>query len=134
MPEATEVAAAVTYSPGKDRFLVLKRADSMDVFPDRWDFPSGKVEDDEPEKAALRELREETGLSGQVIRSGDPFTVESEYGCFRVHPFLVMVESDDVDLNREHTDYRWIGPGELEDLETVKGLERDLESVGVLDG
>jgi len=113
---------------------VLKRAESMDLFPGIWNFPSGKVEDEAPENAVLRELKEETGLLGQVMKSGESFTVEPEYGDFEVHPFLVKVDDGEVELSSEHTEFRWAERPEIEDLETVKGLEKNLENVGVLDG
>lgn len=128
------IVVAVTYNLEKDKFLVLKRAESMEVFPGSWEFPSGKVEDEEPRKAALRELKEETGLVGQVMKEGEVFEVETEYGVFRVHPFLVTVDEEYIELDPEHTEYRWVSIAEIQDLETVKGLEKDLENVGVLNG
>ncbi len=131
MTEFIEVAVAVAYSPWKDRFLILKRAEGYDVFPRCWDFPSGRIENEDPRKTALRELKEETGLSGQVLRSGDCFEVETEYGNFLINPFLVKVDSDEVSLSEEHEEYRWINSAELEEMETVKALEKDFEAVGV---
>ncbi len=130
--EEIDVAVAVTFHPGLHEFLVLKRSDSHEVFPGYWDFPAGVIEEEEwPKKAARRELKEETGLSGRRIKSGEPFTVESEYGNFRIHPFLFTVEAADVELGSEHVDYRWISLEELENLKTVKDLEKDLEAVGI---
>jgi len=55
--------------------LLIKRA--RDPFKDRWAFPGGFVDQDEPlETAAARELKEETGLEGirveQLGAFGDP--------------------------------------------------------------
>jgi 8-oxo-dGTP diphosphatase len=130
MPE--DVAAAVTFNSEKEKFLVMKRAESMAVNPGKWDFPSGKIKDGEdPRTAALRELEEETGLKGKILKSGDSFVQETPDGSFRVHPFLVLVEESGVDMNSEHTEYRWVDLCEIDELEKVPGLEKDLEKVGV---
>ena len=49
---------------------------------------------------------------------------------FKVHPVLVLVDHEEPELSREHTDYRWLELEEIQELETVKGLQTDLENVG----
>jgi 8-oxo-dGTP pyrophosphatase MutT (NUDIX family) len=127
-----EVATAVPYDPEKDKFLIAKRTEDTDIHPGKWNFPGGKIEDEKPREAVLRELKEETGLLGEIIRSGGNFILDTEDGKFDIYPFLVTVDSEP-DLNPEHTDYRWIKPEELDELETVKGLKKDLKHVGVTD-
>lgn len=147
----TEVATAVPYNAEKEKFLLTKRTTDTDIHPSRWDsqpasreeavqedskngvfgFPGGHIEDESPEKAALRELLEETGLNGKLLRTGESFTLDTEDGVFRIYPFLVLVE-DELELNPEHTDYEWIEPGELENFDTVEGLDTDLERLDVL--
>ena len=127
---ATEVATAVPYSPEKESFLVLKRNSDTDIHPNKWNFPGGHIENEEPENAALRELREETKLTGEILKTGESFNLDTEDGLFKVHPFLVLVE-DEPELNEEHVEMKWIEPGELDDLETVDGLKRDLRKLDV---
>lgn len=127
-----DIAIAVTYHPEKDRFLLLKRGNDADVFPGKWDFPGGHLRDGEEfGEAVLRELKEETGLIGTVIRTGDSHVVGTRSGKYQLHPFLMKVESDEVELSEEHTDYCWVEPSEVGDMETVKELEKDFELVGV---
>lgn len=128
-----EVATAVPYDPERQKFLLLKRNFETDIHPGKWNFPGGRIEDEEPVDAALRELEEETGLRGEMIRSGDPFVVDTEDGKFKVHPFLVLVNGEP-ELNQEHLDSSWIKAGDLEEFETVDGLREDLERVGAVDG
>lgn len=116
------------------KYLLLKHAQHKRS-PGKWTFPGGIIEEGESVKeAALRELKEETGLTGEVIRTGNSFEVVSKYGEFEVNPFLVIVDKDNVVLSSEHTDYRWVEPADIEDMETVKDLEKDLEAVGLVDG
>ena len=127
-----KAATTVVYHPVREEFLLVKRADTKDRNPGLWEFPGGVVEADEtPEKAGMRELKEETGLTGEVLRTGEPGIIESDLGGIEIHPFLVLVENDSVELSREHKEYRWLGLKGIEDFETVKGIEKELEAVGI---
>jgi ADP-ribose pyrophosphatase YjhB (NUDIX family) len=51
----------------KDEVVLIKR--KFDPAAGKWAFPSGYMEiDQSPESAAIAEMKEETGLDGQVIR------------------------------------------------------------------
>jgi 8-oxo-dGTP pyrophosphatase MutT (NUDIX family) len=57
-----------------------------------WDFPKGHVEPGEDDRAdAVRELEEETGLSGDSVRLIDGFAREIQY-FFRARSKLVRKE------------------------------------------
>ena len=120
-----KVAIGVIRNHGK--FLIMKRSEetSSSGF---WTFPGGKIEEDEEKKeAVLRELNEETGLKGEITESGKSYVSGGELGYWRIFPFLVEV-SEDPDLNSEHSDFSWIKPSELENLETL-GTSRALENL-----
>jgi 8-oxo-dGTP diphosphatase len=125
-----EVATAVLYNPQKKKFLLLKRSEDRERYPRRWEFPSGFIEAGEiPEDAALRELKEETTLTGEVVRIGESFPIQIPK--VEIHPVLVKVNEDKVELSREHTDYRWVDKSELNVLDTVPKLKQDLDKLGV---
>ncbi len=126
-----EGVCAVVYNPELEKFLVLKRAEDKKFYPGRWEFPGGNIEDEEPEKTVLREVREETGLVGTVIRREGPFQWESKYGHVRTHPFLVKVDSSEVEMSREHSKYRWVEREELSELEMYPGNRKALEVLGL---
>lgn len=130
--EAKETAAAVVYQPSRHQFLVVKRSDSRENFPGYWEFPAGLIEDGEsPKRAARRELKEETSLTGEIIRSGEPHIQKTDYGRWKVHPFLFIVEKDEVEVTGEHSDYMWVDHDEVGKLKAVDGIVQDLRSVEV---
>lgn len=80
-----------------------------------WDYPKGHLERDEDDRtAALRELREETGLSAELIadfaheigytfRSGSKGLVHK-----RVTFFVARAHRRDVRLSEEHVGFAWL--------------------------
>lgn len=88
-------------------YLVMRRARSHGGF---WQGVTGLVErGEEIEKAALRELHEETGFVPLTIQ---PIEFEHEFyagfSYYIEHVFLAYVPSDQEPiLSREHDAYRW---------------------------
>ncbi|WP_447895903.1 NUDIX hydrolase [Vreelandella sp. GE22] len=72
--------------------LLVKRSNPPDA--GRWGFPGGKIERGEPiEAAALRELREETGvnaLAERIFNAADAFDYDHQ-GELRHHYLLIAV-------------------------------------------
>jgi len=127
-----EVVVAVTYNPSIDRFLLVKRSGSRKRFPSKWEFPSGFIENETEQQASLRELEEETGLIGEVIKTGEPFDVPTSKYNFKIHPVLVKVDGKEIELTKEHEDYRWVKKSDIESFDTVPQLEKDMEKLGII--
>ncbi|MBC5793055.1 MAG: NUDIX hydrolase [Nanohaloarchaea archaeon] len=115
-----EVATSVPRKNGK--YVVLRRSEQTSS-SGYWNFPGGRIEEGETKKeAALRELKEETGLEGQAVRSGKPYLNRGELGVWRLHPFLVEAEGE-VELNHEHDKAKLVSLGELDGLKTLGEME-----------
>ena len=73
------------------RLVLIRRKN--EPFAGKWAIPSGFIEYDEtPEAAALRELKEETGLNGEIISLLDIAQKESTvYGSVLVITYIVRV-------------------------------------------
>jgi bis(5'-nucleosidyl)-tetraphosphatase len=83
-----------------------------------WDFPKGMVEPDEaPFRAAIRELKEETGLEQVTFPWGDQFYETEPYAHGKVARYYVgQVDKREVTLVPnpitglvEHHEFRWFG-------------------------
>jgi len=102
-----EIAGTLCIHEGK--LLVLQRKGAGE--PN--DLPKGRVEPKEtPREAALRETREETGLT-PILR--DP-AVSLQHQGDTYHVFAARAGSRDVRLSSEHTDYRWVSATEASSM------------------
>ncbi len=113
------------------RILLLKRNRNKRFDPDRWEFVSGFVKENDLEVVAIKQVLCETGLIAKIIKKGEIFEINDEYGKWLIHPFLLEVDSDKVILREDHLEYKWINPIELINYETVKDLDKNLVSLGL---
>ena len=101
----------------------------------KWSAVSGYLEGEEqPLLRAVKEIREELGLSGNQIkpvRAGEILRVFDEENdtVWVVHPFLFEAKSKTVQLDWENTEYKWIYPNELGSYETVPKLKETFDRV-----
>lgn len=131
MPDIDVVMDVVRHD---GRYLVLRKAERYREQRERyaanpWEIPGGKVEGDRPHseddirRAALRELREETGLDGDVVLLGTPYDrTQEEDRTYDItfYPVLLEVETQDVQLGAgmeedEHDRAAWVSAEEFHD-------------------
>lgn len=95
------------------RILLLRRAGSY--LHGAWSYVAGHIEHGEAGwQTALRELREETGLVPDALYATS-FCEQFYFApanCIEVVPaFVARIATDaDVQLNAEHSTYRWLTP------------------------
>lgn len=126
--------AVISVVKFEGRILLLKRSSDRESSPGKWQPVSGFIKEGEAaEKTALRELKEETGLEGEIVEKGETFEVRDKWGRWIVVPFLISVGSDELEIDREeHSEYKWIKPRKVIEFDCVEGVEKDLKSVGLL--
>lgn len=119
------VAACVV---NNGRILLIK--ESKGPHSSKWGVPKGFVESGElPAQAALRELFEECGLSGEIIgiTALRERVRKGQTGVFMA--YLVAPDSLEITLNSgEISDFGWFS---LEELDSVEWLSHTMHSISV---
>jgi 8-oxo-dGTP pyrophosphatase MutT (NUDIX family) len=116
-----------------EKILILKRSDKVRTHKGKWAGVSGYIEPGETDdQTAIKEIHEETGLTEgdvELIRKGEPIHVQDGELVWVVHPFLFKSNTSDIKIDWEHTEYRWIAPGELGEFNFVVFLDHALAAV-----
>ena len=102
---------------GRGQYLILRR--NTAYLHDTWQMVSGRIEPKERgSEAALREIKEETGLVPDRFYSADAIEqfYEVSQNCINLVPvFVGFMDTDQpVILSGEHGAYKWIFPEEAE--------------------
>ncbi len=101
-----------------------------------WDFPKGHVEEGESmDETALRELREETGISEQEVELRDGFRETIDYlyrkrgqlSHKKVIFFLGKTEKEDITISEEHQGYLWAPYEKAKQKVTFRNARKLLE-------
>lgn len=120
-----------------NRILILRRSEEVSTYKGRWGGVSGFIEKDEkPLERAVTEIKEETGLTKndfELMKEGRSFSFNDEneeLGIkWVVHPFLFRTKNKNVKIEKEHFEFKWIKPDELEQYFTIPKLEESLRRV-----
>ncbi|MER5224297.1 NUDIX hydrolase [Streptomyces flaveus] len=120
IPGDKRLAAAVVMHKG--RVLLVRRSETERFLPRVWGVPCGKLEPGEsPQDGVLRELKEETGLLGEVVRKVGESSFVSEYRGHEVKNwqdnFLVRPLSRHIMLPEPDQAYAWLSPAELSSVD-----------------
>ena len=113
-PGRIEIALALPLCD--ERVLVVRRAAGSHL-AGFWEFPGGKIESGEqPQRAAARELREETGLVAAELEPLGLFVHDYPDRTLRFHVFLARDSAGELRVDGER-EWRWVGLSELLELE-----------------
>lgn len=118
------------------RFLMLKRNPQKGGF---WQPITGGVHEGETDtNAAIREVREETGVEAKtpLVDTGHSFTFEEEPKTYYEHVFgLEIDEQTNVVLSPEHTELAWVSKQEaLDSYLKWPGNKQGLEALARIVG
>jgi 8-oxo-dGTP diphosphatase len=112
------VPVAIAVVGHDDQFLVGQRPAGV-ALAGYWEFPGGKIQPGEtPEQAAVRECREETGLTVEPVRRYTPHTQDYEHGTVALH-FIACKVSEAKTAPRPP--FRWLARAQLADYAFPEG-------------
>ncbi|MAG45309.1 MAG: hypothetical protein CMH63_00870 [Nanoarchaeota archaeon] len=115
----------------QDKFLIVKRNPDMEMHPDKWIFPGGKVTPGEDLFQALkREIKEETNLEIEDKKEFiSDFTFTRLSGIQTIgFCFLVKAKHNKISLNQEElSEHTWISPKEVEKYNIVEFLKAEIK-------
>ncbi len=126
MTKTVKVVAAVICRDG----MVFATQRGYGKYKDKWEFPGGKIEENEaPEDALVREIREE--LDADIVVGELLTTVEYDYPDFHLSMDCYRAEvADGAELKLlEHEAARWLSADELYG---VDWLPADIEVLRVI--
>lgn len=116
MKQITTVAGVIRNKDGKI-LCTLRDAGKYDYVSFKWEFPGGKIEENETQVETLaRELREELDIEVEI---GDFFTqVEHDYPDFHLSMALYLCNygKEELTLN-VHKDITWLDPKDILSLD-----------------
>lgn len=124
---------AIGVVKNNDKYLIGKRSKNKKFDPDEWEFVSGFIEkDEEPRETILRELKEETSLSGKIIKSAKLFELVEGEEKWIITPFLIQSDSN-FKLNKEdYSQLKWVSREELRDYEDISEIVENLISLKII--
>lgn len=118
----------------RGKILILRRSGRVSTYRRSWAGVSGYIETNADDQA-FAEISEETELYRKdlkLMKKGKPLEVIDKdlNRKWIVHPFLFHVkEPEKIKTDWEHTEVKWIKPGELKKYDTVPELAKALARV-----
>ncbi len=126
--------AAVLLKRFGDEYRVLLMRRATPTMKDMWCYIGGGIEQGERvTEAAVREIREETGLTRITLYASNKF--EQFYSPLKEEVYVAPVfvgyvdDKEDVTLNYEHSEFAWLPFSKARERVTLPGNEEILEHV-----
>ncbi|NPV51446.1 MAG: NUDIX domain-containing protein [Candidatus Methanofastidiosum sp.] len=124
-----DIVTSFLFKDGK--ILLLKRSNKVGTFRGKWAGVSGFIEDENSLEAALREIKEETGVDSkylELLKIGIPFDIQDIVNdtIWSINPFLFLFKGDEINIDWEHDTFEWIYPNEMDNYDTVTDLKKTL--------
>lgn len=125
------VVNALIKNKKSDKFLIIKRKSGDKIHSGKWAFPGGRVKEGEDLLDALkREIKEEIAID---IKNDFKKISEYEYKDNKEIVFGVCYSCTALDgrvsKSKEIEDFAWIKPGELNKLDHISDIDKEVKKV-----
>ena len=116
--------AVIVRDDGK--ILAIRRSETHPLRPKGWDIPGGDLEFGEDTKEGMkREIAEETGLEVGDLKVIDVISWPNDRGEFWITIcYAAKTKTGSVKLSWEHDDFRWVTPGEFQQLDALPRIKQ----------
>jgi 8-oxo-dGTP pyrophosphatase MutT (NUDIX family) len=108
-----------------DKLLIVKRGSTAPWMPNKWSLVGGVLDDDESEtETIIRETKEEIGLTPKNVKLIK--TIKTNDSGKIVY-FIGYLNSNNINLDYENQDYRFISINEIDTFEFVPYVKDFIE-------
>lgn len=129
MFQVTPIDVGVAIIIKDNKILIGKRSSNV-PFTGLWEFPGGKLEQNElPKDAIQRELMEELGVNSVVNDKLTHMVLEYSGKFYNLMCYFVTLESEDFNLTA-HDEVKWV---ELKKVRSYKLLQSNTKILDKLD-
>ena len=110
----------------ENKVLIVQRSSDEEAYPDLWEVPSGKKEPlEKVTDAIIREVKEETGLTIEIVKVNDVFNFSVDKpdeirDVTQINFLLKLVDKSEVKLSSEHQNFVWITKDEINNYNLSK--------------
>ncbi len=113
------------------KILLLHRTPDRKHEPNVWYLMAATMEEGEhPEQTLKRELGEELAIKNyEIIQRGKPYVGTN---VADVYPFKIRTSDKIIVDRREHDDWKWVHPSEINNYKHPDYLKTDLASIGII--
>lgn len=114
MTDLIEVTAAILI---KDNRLLIAQRKSKDKLPSKWEFPGGKIENDEtPEECLKREIKEEFGIDVSVGEFLGESVYHYDHISIRLLAYRTFWNTGEIKL-KAHQSIRWVTINQIDQFD-----------------
>lgn len=125
--QAIKVARAIIE---KENSLLAVQRSAKDKSPLMWEFPGGKIENNENiEQCLERETIEEIGVKIKSYKFLFSYFNKHNNQLYEVFVYKIIPDNYKIKLSADHNGYKWLSLKEIETLDLAPGNKKTIEKL-----